>query len=76
MGTPTDILTPERSWLEALAQGRFLLQRSASSGQFVFPPRVAEPRSGATDLQWVEAVAGVVHTVISPKHRQRRIPWR
>ena len=70
MGTPTDILTPERSWLEALAQGRFLLQRSASSGQFVFPPRVAEPRSGATDLQWVEASgAGVVHavTVISPK---------
>lgn len=70
MGTPTDILTPERSWLAALAQGRFLLQRSASSGQFVFPPRVAEPRSGATDLQWVEASgAGVVHavTVIAPR---------
>lgn len=70
MDTLNDMLTPERSWLEALAQGRILLQRSASSGQFVFPPRVAEPRTGATDLQWVDASGlGVVHavTVISPR---------
>ena len=70
MDTPNGNQTPERSWLEALAQGRFLLQRSASSGQCVFPPRVAEPRSGATDLQWFEASgAGVVYavTVVSPK---------
>ena len=57
-------LTPERSWLEALEQGRFLLQRRASTGAFIFPPRVAEPRTGATDLEWVAASgAGVVHAV-------------
>lgn len=63
-------LTPERSWLEALEQGRFLLQRRASTGAFIFPPRVAEPRTGATDLEWVPASgAGVVHavTVIAPR---------
>ena len=48
-------LTPERSWLEALEQGRFLLQRRASTGACIFPPRVAEPRTGATDLEWVPA---------------------
>lgn len=63
-------LTPERSWLEALEQGRFLLQRRVSTGVFIFPPRVAEPCTGATDLQWVEASgAGVVYsvTVIAPR---------
>ena len=63
-------LTPERAWLAALEQGRFLLQRSASSGRYVFHPRVAEPRTGATDLAWVEASGdGVVYavTVIAPK---------
>lgn len=63
-------LTPERTWLSALEEGRFLLQRSASSGQYVFHPRVAEPRTGATDLAWVEACGdGVVYavTVIAPK---------
>ena len=32
-----------------------MLQRSRSSSQYVFYPRVAEPRTGATDLEWVEA---------------------
>ncbi len=72
---PTDVpvstgLLPERSWLAALEQGQFLLQRCISSGQFIFPPRIAEPRSGATDLEWVPACGeGVVYavTVISPR---------
>ena len=32
-----------------------MLLRSQASGRFVHPPRVAEPGSGATDLQWVPA---------------------
>ncbi len=32
-----------------------MLQRSRGSGQYIFYPRVAEPRTGATDLEWVEA---------------------
>lgn len=38
-----------------LAQGRFMIQRSAASGAYIFYPRIAEPRSGARDLEWVEA---------------------
>lgn len=49
MTTPPDLAF--RSFLE---QGRFMLQRSPSSGVYVFYPRVAEPGTGATDLEWVE----------------------
>lgn len=46
---------PEQDYLAFLAQGRFMIQRSRSSGRHVFYPRVAEPRTGATDLEWVPA---------------------
>ena len=32
-----------------------MIQRAARSGAFVFYPRVAEPRTGVRDLDWVEA---------------------
>ena len=55
---------PEAQWRAHLAEGRFMLQRSASSGRYVFFPRVAEPGTGAQDLEWVEASGrGVVHAV-------------
>jgi uncharacterized OB-fold protein len=38
-----------------LAAGKFMIQRSRSSGRHVFYPRVVEPASGADDLEWVEA---------------------
>lgn len=46
---------PETEYAAFLAQGRFMLQRSASSGRHVFFPRIAEPATGAVDLEWVEA---------------------
>ena len=49
------ILRPEQEYLRFLAQGRFMIQRSASSGRHVFYPRIAEPLTGAQDLEWVEA---------------------
>lgn len=51
-------LGPEEYWHVALAEGRFLLQRSCSSGKTVFPPRAMEPGSGARDLEWIEAKEG------------------
>src|SRR5687767_5505860 len=48
-------MNPEKEYFEHLAQGRFMLQRSASTGGHVFYPRVAEPGTGATDLEWVAA---------------------
>ena len=41
---------PEQDYLQHLSQGRFMIQRSRASGAYVFYPRVAEPRTGATDL--------------------------
>ena len=46
---------PEQDYLRFLAEGRFMIQRSRSSGRHVFYPRVAEPATGATDLEWVQA---------------------
>lgn len=46
---------PEAQYLAFLGQGRFMLQRSASTGQHVFYPRTQVPGSGETDLEWVPA---------------------
>jgi hypothetical protein len=61
---------PEQDYLRFLAEGRFMIQRSRSSGRHVFYPRVAEPATGATDLEWVEASgAGTVHATTVIRQR-------
>ena len=58
------MLHPEEEWRAYLAQGRFMLQRTAGSGRHIFYPRVAEPGTGDTALEWVQASgAGIVHAV-------------
>jgi uncharacterized OB-fold protein len=47
-----------------------MLQRSRATGRYIFYPRVAEPGTGSTDLEWVEASgSGTVYstTVIRQK---------
>jgi uncharacterized OB-fold protein len=46
---------PEEDFQRFLSEGRFMLQRSRSSMRHVFYPRVAEPVTGNTDLEWVQA---------------------
>jgi uncharacterized protein len=46
---------PEVQYRTFLAEGRFMIQRAKRSGRYVFYPRVAEPGSGDTELEWVEA---------------------
>ena len=61
---------PEAIWRAALADGRFMLQKSVADDAYVFPPRTMSPGTGADDLVWVEAAGGgTVYsvTVISPK---------
>ena len=56
-------IRPEADWLAHLAEGRFMLPRAKASGQVFWHPRVAEPRTGDTDLEWVEASGrGVVYS--------------
>lgn len=58
------MIQPEAEWRAHLAQGRFMLQRSRSTGGHVFYPRIAQPGTGADDLEWVEASgAGTIHAV-------------
>ncbi|MBD0416736.1 Zn-ribbon domain-containing OB-fold protein [Oryzicola mucosus] len=59
-----DQIRPDQDFEAFLAEGRFMIQRSRSSGNHVFYPRVAEPRTGSRDLEWVEASGdGVVYAV-------------
>lgn len=49
---------PDLEFAAHLAEGRIMLQRSRSSGRYVFYPRVAEPGTGARDLEWSPASGG------------------
>lgn len=51
----TITLRPEQEYLAFLAQGKFMIQRSRDTGRYIFYPRVAEPLTGSTNLEWVEA---------------------
>lgn len=65
--TPPDIAF--RTFLE---EGRFMLQRSRETGRFVFYPRVAEPGTGCTDLEWVEASGnGLVYSTTIVRNQPR-----
>lgn len=46
---------PEKDYISFLKQGRFMIQRCKDSGRHIFYPRVAEPVTGSTNLEWVEA---------------------
>jgi len=50
----TDI-HPDADFQRFLSEGRFMIQRSRASGQYVFYPRTIAPGTGARDLEWVEA---------------------
>ena len=60
--TSAEDVRPDREYLAFLADGKFMLQRRKSGGKPFFYPRVAEPGTGSTDLEWIEATGfGVVH---------------
>lgn len=46
-------LRPEQEYLKFLAEGKFMIQRCRDSGRHIFYPRVAEPLTGSTNLEWV-----------------------
>jgi uncharacterized OB-fold protein len=61
---------PEAVFREHLAQGRFMIQRSASTGRYVFYPRVVAPGTGEADLEWVEASGeGTVYATTVTRRR-------
>jgi hypothetical protein len=69
--TETPPAGPESQWRAFLAQGRFMLQRSRSTGRHLFYPRVMAPGTGETDLEWVAASGdGVVYATTANRSRE------
>ena len=67
---------PEQEYLKFLERGKFMLQRCRTSGAFVFYPRVAEPRTGSTDLEWVEASGnGTVYSTTVIRQKPPKIDY-
>jgi uncharacterized OB-fold protein len=61
---PSTQLPPTATYFKNLAEGRFMIQRSPSTGEWVFYPRMVAPRTGATDLVWAEPSGlGTVYAV-------------
>lgn len=66
----TKVVHAEAEYAAFLKEGRFMIQRSASTGEHVFFPRIAQPGTGLADLEWVEpSGAGTVYsfTVVANK---------
>jgi len=66
----TRTIYPDADFRRHLADGRFMLQRSRGDGGYVFHPRIAQPGTGASDLEWFEASGrGIVYstTVVHQK---------
>jgi uncharacterized OB-fold protein len=62
---------PEAQYRAFLRAGRFMIQRSRSTGRHVFYPRLAAPGTGETDLEWVEASGlGTVHATTVNRTRE------
>lgn len=74
--TAAAAIHPERDFHAFLAEGRFMIQRSRSSGRHVFYPRLVEPSTGADDLEWVEASgSGTVYSVTVIRPRPPAAPY-
>lgn len=69
----SETIHPERDHFAFLAEGKFMLLRERSSGRYMFYPRVAEPRTGSTDLEWVPASGrGTVYSTTVMRERPPR----
>lgn len=61
---------PAEEFEAFLRQGKFMLQRSAGTGEYVFYPRIAAPGTGVQDLEWVEASGeGTVYSTTVVRRR-------
>jgi hypothetical protein len=62
---------PEAEYRAHLQAGRFMLQRSRSTGRYVFYPRVLIPGTGERDLEWIAASgSGTVYAITVNRSRE------
>lgn len=73
MSDPFDGPGPEARFEAYLAEGKFMIQRSVSTGTHVFYPRAVAPGTGEADLEWVEASSdGTVHATTVNRQRPEK----
>ncbi len=61
---------PQQIYEAFLAEGRFMIQRSRSTGEYVFYPKVMAP-SGAVDLDWVAPSGlGTIYAITVNRRRE------
>ncbi len=71
MGGTEQAKGPEETYRAFLREGRFMIQRSRSTGRHIFYPRVAVPGTGEQDLDWVPASGlGTVYAITVNRTRQ------
>ena len=64
---------PERRYLDYIGDGKFMIQRSKSTGAYVHYPRTINPGTGEADLEWVEASGnGTVYAVTVNRQRPEK----
>ncbi|MGI9410248.1 MAG: Zn-ribbon domain-containing OB-fold protein, partial [Hyphomicrobiaceae bacterium] len=64
---------PERRYLDYIGEGKFMIQRSKSTGDYVHYPRTINPGTGEADLEWVEASGeGTVYAVTVNRQRPEK----
>ena len=65
-----NVTHPEQEYLAHLAEGRFMIQRSRASGDWVFYPRVMRPGTLDADLEWAAPSGdGVVYSTSVVRNR-------
>lgn len=70
------LLQPDKQYQEFLAQGRFMIQRNRQTGKAFFYPRVAEPGTGCTDLEWfAPSGLGTVYALTVISQRPPALPY-
>ncbi|SRR6056297_286107 len=64
---------PERRYHDYLAEGKFMIQQSKSTGEYNFYPRTVAPGTGTADLEWVEASGdGTVYATTCNRQRPEK----
>ena len=71
MSAPSSPTGPQAEYHAHLAAGRFMIQRSRSTGRYTFYPRIVIPGTGETDLEWVAASGlGTVYAITVNRGRE------
>ncbi|MGI9282979.1 MAG: Zn-ribbon domain-containing OB-fold protein [Endozoicomonas sp.] len=71
--TASQSLGPEAQFWAYLKEGRFMIQKSGLTGNYVFYPRMVEPETGCSDLDWVEVSGkGTVYTTTMVHRRPEK----